>query len=51
MSRKEKGTKNREKARVKVACAYARVADVHENSHDDWSTRLINDNQVISAEP
>lgn len=50
LSRKKKGSKNRAKARVKVARIYAKVAD----SRRDWShkltTQLIRENQVISAE-
>jgi putative transposase len=50
LSRKEKGSKNREKARVKVARAHARVADARRNFHDQWSTQLIKDNQLVAAE-
>ena len=48
--RKKKGSKNRAKARLKVALIHAKVAD----SRRDWShkltTQLIRENQVISAE-
>lgn len=50
LSRKKKGSKNRAKARFKVARIHAKVAD----SRKDWShkltTQLIRENQVISAE-
>lgn len=50
LSRKKKGSKNRAKARVKVARIHAKVAD----SRRDWShkltTQLIRENQVVSAE-
>ncbi len=50
LSRKQKGSKNRSKARLKVARLHAKIAD----SRKDWShkltTHLISENQVISAE-
>lgn len=50
LSRKQKGSKNRAKARNKVARLHAQIAD----SRKDWShkltTQLIHENQVISAE-
>lgn len=50
LSRKKSGSKNRAKARIKVARIHAKVAD----SRRDWShkltTQLIRENQVVSAE-
>ncbi|GHJ45441.1 transposase [Catellatospora sp. TT07R-123] len=50
LARKEKGSKNRAKARVKLARVHARVAD----SRRDWlhqeTTRLIRENQAIYLE-
>ena len=50
LCRKKKGSKNRAKARLKVARIHAKVVD----SRKDWShkltTQLIRENQVISAE-
>jgi putative transposase len=46
LPRKEKGSKNREKARVKVARAYSRVVDARRNFHHQLSTALIRENQA-----
>jgi putative transposase len=40
LSRKQKGSKNREKARLKVARAHAQVADARREFHHQLSTRL-----------
>ncbi|PBC67344.1 putative transposase [Streptomyces sp. TLI_235] len=50
MSRKAKGSKNRDKARVKVARAHAQVADQRREFHHQLSTRLIRDNQAVAVE-
>jgi putative transposase len=50
LSRKEKGSNNREKARLKVARAHARVADARKDFLDKASTRLVGDNQALTAE-
>ncbi|SDZ35610.1 putative transposase [Saccharopolyspora shandongensis] len=50
LSRKETGSRNREKARVKVARAHARVADARREFHHQLSTRLIRENQAIAVE-
>lgn len=50
LSRKQKGSKNREKARVKVARAYARVTDRRTDYLHKLSTRLVHENQVIVIE-
>src|SRR6266851_5047530 len=48
--RKEKGSRNRAKARLKVARAHARVADARREFHHELSTRLIRDNQAVAVE-
>ncbi|MFQ6197504.1 RNA-guided endonuclease InsQ/TnpB family protein [Streptomyces sp. NPDC000405] len=50
LSRKAKGSKNRDKARTKVARAHARVADARREFHHQLSTRIIRDNQAIAFE-
>ncbi|WAL75818.1 RNA-guided endonuclease TnpB family protein [Kitasatospora sp. YST-16] len=50
LARKAKGSKNREKARSKVARAHAQVADVRREFHHRLSTWLIRDNQAIGVE-
>ncbi|WP_448315264.1 RNA-guided endonuclease InsQ/TnpB family protein [Streptomyces sp. CO7] len=50
LSRKRKGSKNREKARLKVARAHAQVADARREFHHQLSTRLIRENQAIGVE-
>jgi putative transposase len=50
LSRKEKGSANRNKARLKVARAHARVADARREFHHQLSTKLIRENQAIAVE-
>ena len=50
MSRKQRGSRNRDKARVKVARAHARVADARRDFHHQLSTALIRDNQAVAVE-
>jgi putative transposase len=50
LCRKEKGSRNREKARLKVARAHARVADARRDFCHQLSTALIRDNQAIAVE-
>ncbi|MEV0146922.1 MULTISPECIES: transposase [unclassified Nonomuraea] len=50
LSRKEKGSANRAKARRKVARQHAKVADARREFHHQLSTRLIRDNQAIYLE-
>ncbi len=50
LSRKDKGSKNRDKARVRVARAHARVADARRDFHHQLSTLLIRDNQAVAVE-
>jgi putative transposase len=50
LSRKRKGSRNRDKARLKVARAHARVADARRDFHHQLSTALIRDNQAVAVE-
>ncbi|MFE2732749.1 RNA-guided endonuclease InsQ/TnpB family protein [Streptomyces sp. NPDC059349] len=50
LSRKQKGSKNRDRARLKVARAHAQVADTRKEFHHQLSTRLIRENQAIAVE-
>lgn len=50
LSRKQKGSNNREKAKLKVAKIHAKIADKRRDHLHKLSTRLINENQVICLE-
>jgi len=50
LSRKAEGSSNREKARVRVARAHAKVADSRRDFHHKISTAIIRDNQAVYAE-
>ncbi|MFB7585532.1 RNA-guided endonuclease InsQ/TnpB family protein [Streptomyces sp. NPDC056169] len=50
LSRKAKGSNNRDKARVKVARAHARVADARREFHHQLSTKVIRENQAVAVE-
>ncbi|NVK77061.1 RNA-guided endonuclease InsQ/TnpB family protein [Streptomyces morookaense] len=50
LSRKEKGSKNRDKARIRVAWAHARVTDARRDFHHQLSTQLIRESQAIAVE-
>ena len=50
LSRKQKGSRNRDKARVTVARAHARVADARRDFHHQLSTALIRENQAVAVE-
>jgi putative transposase len=50
LSRKQDGSRNREKARVKVARAHARVADARREFHHQLSTAMIRENQAVAVE-
>jgi putative transposase len=50
LSRKQKGSKNRAKARLKAARAHAAVADARREFHHQLSTKLISENQGIAVE-
>ncbi len=49
-ARKKKGSKNRNKARKKVARLHARIADTRRDFQQKTSTKLIRENQVICLE-
>ena len=50
MARKQKGSSNRNKARIKVARQHERINNIREDFQHKLSTRLINENQVIVVE-
>ncbi|HEY8325165.1 MAG TPA: RNA-guided endonuclease TnpB family protein [Ktedonobacterales bacterium] len=50
LSRKQKGSRNREKARLKVAREHARIADQRRDGLHKLTTRLIRENQTICVE-
>lgn len=50
MSRKAKGSANRDKARVKVARTHRRVADLRNDHHHKLANRLIAENDTIVLE-
>ncbi|MFF2731825.1 RNA-guided endonuclease InsQ/TnpB family protein [Streptomyces sp. NPDC058008] len=50
LSRKEKGSKNRGKARTRVAREHARVSDARREFHHQLSTKLIRENQAVAVE-
>jgi putative transposase len=50
LSRKRKGSRNRNKARLKVARAHAQVVNARRDFHHQLSTALIRDNQAIAVE-
>jgi putative transposase len=50
LSRKRKGSRNREKARVKVARAHARATDARRDFHHKLSTAIIRENQAVTVE-
>jgi putative transposase len=50
LARKQKGSKNREKAKRQVARIHARIADRRQDFLHKLTTRLIHDNQVLCVE-
>jgi putative transposase len=50
LARRQKGSKNREKARLKVARVYAKIADQRLDGLHKLSTRLIRENQTVCVE-
>ncbi|MEV5121994.1 RNA-guided endonuclease TnpB family protein [Streptomyces decoyicus] len=50
LSRKAKGSKNRAKARIKVARQHAKVADRRRDWHHKASTQIVRDNQAVYVE-
>jgi putative transposase len=49
-ARKQKGSKNRNKARLKVARIHARIADRRRDHQHKLSTQIIRENQVVCVE-
>jgi putative transposase len=50
LARKDKGSANRAKARIRVARVYARIADRRRDHLHKVTTRLVHENQVIAVE-
>jgi len=50
LSRKQKDSKNREKARLKVAKVYAEISDSRQDFLHKLTTRLVRENQTIAVE-
>ena len=50
MAKKQKGSANRKKAKLKVARLHAKITDSRKDFLHKLSTRLINENQVIAIE-
>lgn len=50
LAKKQKGSKNRAKAKLKVARIHAKIADTRRDFTHKLSTRLIRENQTISLE-
>lgn len=50
LSKKQKGSNNREKARLKVATQYEKITNIRLNFHHQLSRKLVNENQVIVLE-
>ena len=50
LSKKKKGSKNRAKARLKVARLHARISDRRRDYQHKLSTRIIRENQVVCVE-
>jgi putative transposase len=50
LSRKQRGSANRAKARLKVAICHERIANQRKDNLHKLSTRLVNENQVIAVE-
>ncbi|MFI1227026.1 MULTISPECIES: RNA-guided endonuclease InsQ/TnpB family protein [unclassified Streptomyces] len=50
LHRKEKGSRNREKARQEIARLYALISDVRRDALDQLTTRLVRENQVLVVE-
>ena len=49
-TRKQKGSKNRAKAKAKVARIHARIADQRRDWQHKLTTKMVHENQVISVE-
>jgi hypothetical protein len=48
LSRKQKGSKNREKARIKVARIHAQITDSRKDHLHKLTTQLVRENQTIN---
>jgi putative transposase len=50
LSRKQKGSKNRNKQRIRVALAHEKIRNQRNDFHHKLSTRLIRENQAVAIE-
>jgi putative transposase len=50
LHKKVRGSKNREKVRQKIARLYALISDVRRDMLDQFTTRLVRENQVLVVE-
>lgn len=50
LSKKIKGSKNRAKAKLKVAKVYAKITDIRNDFNNKLTTKLISENQAIAVE-
>ncbi len=50
LSRKARGSNNRDKARIKVARVHTQVADARREFHHQLSTQIIRENQAVAVE-
>ncbi|MFF3289368.1 RNA-guided endonuclease InsQ/TnpB family protein [Streptomyces sp. NPDC003023] len=50
LHRRRKGSRNREKARERIARLYALISDVRRDLLDQFTTRLVRENQVLVVE-
>ena len=50
LARKQKGSKNREKARIKVAKIHLKISDSRKDSLHKLTTKLVRENQTIAVE-
>lgn len=50
LSRKRKGSKNRSKAKLRVAKIHQKISDIRRDDLHKLSTRLVRENQTIAIE-
>ncbi|NEP45751.1 MAG: IS200/IS605 family element transposase accessory protein TnpB, partial [Okeania sp. SIO2H7] len=50
LARKQKGSNNRYKARLKVACIHAEIADARQDHLHKLTTKIVRENQTIAIE-
>ena len=50
LSRKQRGSKNRNKARIRVARIHQKISDIRRDDLHQLSTRLVRENQTIAVE-